>query len=183
MEIEKWKKVFKEPAEVPRNWPEIYDFLEAYYDDKPNGRLLDVACSTGKFLSQLPRLGFVEIYGLDLSYYCCAVAFNRITKKVVTSNMIQLPFKNKSFDTLTCLASVNYLENKQDATQLINEFDRVTKDIIIISYSKWRPKFSDKNFHHKEVNNMLIDKKFEIGRSGVSISTTDTLAYVFKRRK
>ena len=88
--------------------------------------LLDVACGTGYLLKAARQRG-LKAYGIDISFEA-----NRVTKRVLgkgsgSLNALgeALPFKEKCFDYLCCIGS---LEHFLDMHRGLQEFGRVLKD-------------------------------------------------------
>ena len=91
-----------------------------------NGCLLDIGCADGTTTLQIhknfPRL---EITGLD--YYQKAIEFARRTKpkiKFVIGDVHKLPFRNKSFDIVSAIETLEHLQNPKQA---LSEIYRVLK--------------------------------------------------------
>jgi len=92
------------------------------------GRILDVACGTAKEMIQLSQKGW-QAWGLDASDKMLAVARGDAQQQgasvaLVRSIAERLPFRDSSFDRLTCKGSLDHFA---DAEAFIREAARVLK--------------------------------------------------------
>jgi ubiquinone/menaquinone biosynthesis C-methylase UbiE len=88
---------------------------------KERGRLLDVGCGYGFFLSQMRSLGF-EVQGIDISE--TALTYAREQMDLIVSNHKIQEFKDQSFDILTAFYVI---EHVPDPRNMLKEFYRVLK--------------------------------------------------------
>lgn len=91
--------------------------------------ILDVGCGNGFFLNSIkgdPK--YKRLVGLDLS----DEALKHVKTQKVKGNIANLPFRNKSFDLVTCLEVLEHIPEKffQKALQ---ELQRVSKKYIIVT--------------------------------------------------
>jgi ubiquinone/menaquinone biosynthesis C-methylase UbiE len=89
--------------------------LQGYTD------ILDVGCGIGAFEQQLPHL---NIIGLDISEDMLDEARTRSEKTFIQGNAENLPFDDVTFDAVFTVATLEFLDNYQQA---IKEIVRVTK--------------------------------------------------------
>jgi SAM-dependent methyltransferase len=105
--------------------------VKAYYvflsllKAKKNDKLLDVACGLGRLL-EAGRAYECDLTGIDIS----SVAVGKAKKKLPEANISvanaeDLPFRDKSFDLITCLGS---LERMIDLPKVLKELYRVGKE-------------------------------------------------------
>ena len=92
----------------------------------PNkGKILDAGCGTGKNAQVMLGNGF-NVYGLDLSEEALAFSKKRQIKNLTKGSILNLPFKNNSFDLIYSIDSITVLN--EDETQIcLNEFYRCIK--------------------------------------------------------
>lgn len=83
--------------------------------------ILDVGCGIGAFEEQLPHL---NIIGLDISEDLLEEARTRSEKTFIQGNAEDLPFDDVTFDAVFTVATLEFLDNYQQA---IKEIVRVTK--------------------------------------------------------
>jgi SAM-dependent methyltransferase len=89
---------------------------------RPEHRLLDVACGPGVLLRAAAQYT-PQLYGIDIS--SIAIAQGRSTlpgAELVVGNAEQLPYRDGSFDLITCLGS---LERMFDVRRALREMRRV----------------------------------------------------------
>ena len=91
---------------------------------KPNGKLLDVGCGAGWFLSYAEK--HYDTYGVDASEYAIAEAMAKAhNTKLSVGDAQRLYYIYKSFDVVTCF---DLLEHLRNPILPIAEFHRVLKD-------------------------------------------------------
>ncbi len=93
--------------------------------DAPGGTVLDIGCGPGVFTDRLSQLK-CRTYGVDLSQKMAALAQNRgfPLSIFMVGGIIQLPFKDSSFDSVLCSGVLEYLTDVEPA---IKEMFRVLK--------------------------------------------------------
>ena len=94
---------------------------------RPNKTILDVSCGEGIFLREaLKKFKLAGVCGLDISDIAVSIAKGRSQKAgFVVADGQKIPFKDKSFDYVTCLGS---LEHYLDQELGLREICRVAKD-------------------------------------------------------
>ena len=111
-------------------------FVQAkkYLETVDARQILDVGCNSGTFTKQVYNV-FPEsrIYGIDISQK--AISYAKQKYKNISFNVAwaeKLPFKNKSFDLITCFEVLEHVDNPE---KIIKEMSRVLKkrgNMIII---------------------------------------------------
>jgi len=96
---------------------------------KANSSLLDVGCGSGILLHKLLLLNRnLKLYGLDITPKMVEVANakfkNNPDVKITLGSAIKMPYKNNSFDYVTCASSFHHHPNPALS---INEMVRVLK--------------------------------------------------------
>lgn len=94
---------------------------------------LDAGCGEGFDLLKLKETSLYnkKIIGVDLSRPALSVAQKTLPNcKFYNANIINLPFKNKTFDLVLCLEVLEHLRHPHLA---IRELERVTRKYIIYS--------------------------------------------------
>jgi len=104
-----------------------YKWLARILNPKANTKLLDVSCGEGLFLREtLRRVNPIKEFGLDISDIAISVAkLNSPNSVLMVADGQKIPFKDKQFDYVTCLGS---LEHYLDPELGIREIARVAKD-------------------------------------------------------
>ena len=94
---------------------------------EPDGRVLDAGCGTGLSGHALVAAGFADIVGLDISGDSLAVAGRReVYRHLLRGNLqsVVLPFRDDSFDALTCVGVMTYIQNN---SATLREFCRIVR--------------------------------------------------------
>ncbi|PIQ88142.1 MAG: hypothetical protein COV73_00430 [Candidatus Omnitrophica bacterium CG11_big_fil_rev_8_21_14_0_20_43_6] len=104
-----------------------YTWLVRLFNFKKQGRLLDVSCGEGIFLREVRKYSkLLNIFGLDISDKAISIARKKsLSPNLVVADGQGIPFKDKSFDYITCLGS---LEHYIDQELGVREMLRVAKD-------------------------------------------------------
>jgi len=91
---------------------------------KKSGRILDVGCGAGDFLSVFDVKKW-ERFGLDISKEACTVAGKKLGKNIFHGELANCQFPNKYFDVIT----LNHvLEHMARPREEMNKIFRVLKD-------------------------------------------------------
>jgi ubiquinone/menaquinone biosynthesis C-methylase UbiE len=122
-------------------------------------RVLEVGCGTGAHLEILLRKGLTAI-GIDISPFMLRVARQKLGEKVLLclSDAENLPFKNKSFD---CVALITTLEFVPDPERAVREALRVSKGKVLLGVLN---KYSFLGMKRRLVGGRF-PKQFSIGRA------------------
>lgn len=98
---------------------------------------LDLACGTGRYIRILRERGASSVAGLDYSYDMLAHG-RRLDSglRVVQGQFLGLPFRDASFDLMTCALAVAYERNLSDA---LLEASRVLRPGGVLVYSDRHP--------------------------------------------
>jgi SAM-dependent methyltransferase len=93
----------------------------------PGSRLLDLSCGLGYFLKAAHEADpSLRLYGLDHSAFAVREARGRVpSAKLRVGDAMAQPYKDRSFDIVTCLGS---LEHYPDPDRGVAEIRRVMKD-------------------------------------------------------
>jgi SAM-dependent methyltransferase len=84
----------------------ILEALDDVYLQFCRGRILEVGCGNGRFLSRLRHLGVSTMAGVDLSLGMLRDGARRALPNLVNAPAEGLPFKDASFDTIVAVWSV-----------------------------------------------------------------------------
>lgn len=120
-------------------------------------KILDLGCSIGAWGAFFKKIGFEEIYGVDISEERLKVAKSR-GYKTFKSHGSNLPFDKNSFDAVVCLDVLVHTIKKEDRFKTISEAARVLKPGGAFVFSIANKKFEDTS---KKVNFYLPAEKRE----------------------
>lgn len=101
----------------------LLTFIRRYAKQSNNLAILDAGCGTGLFGKKLAALG--KVTGVDISPVALRYAKKR-GLSVVRASVEHLPFRDHSFDVITCVDVLYHLRVKDDIRALA-EFYRVLK--------------------------------------------------------
>jgi len=91
--------------------------------------MLDVSCGTGYFTRRFADIG-LHVSGIDPDVNMLAYAKTKtIGIQYVRGSAYHLPFRDKSFDYVTAITSLCFLENPQNA---ISEMKRVSRKSVLL---------------------------------------------------
>jgi len=112
---------------------------------KPDALALDLGCGTGEYTLSLAQTGF-EVVGGDLSKGMLNVAKPKVQRHKLAEKMqlirleaTKLPFHDESFDTIMCIALLDWVPDSQ---KLLVETNRVLKHqakLIVCADALWSP--------------------------------------------
>ena len=156
-----WGKTFGEEYSDRNSWQSDKEWDQFYIDnwgstkidinntvlkDLPkDARILEVGCNIGMQLRGFQRMGFTELYGIELQHYAVEKA-----KKITTNiNIIQgsgfdLPFRDNFFD-LVCTNGVLIHIAPADHQKFMSEVYRTSKKYIM-GWEYFAPEIKDINY-------------------------------------
>jgi 2-polyprenyl-3-methyl-5-hydroxy-6-metoxy-1,4-benzoquinol methylase len=91
---------------------------------KEGGRLLDLGCAVGVFLSMAKQEGW-DVVGVDISEYAAARARERCQTEVYAGELVDVHFDEASFDVITMWDVVEHFAHPQ---RVLQEVHRILKD-------------------------------------------------------
>jgi len=95
------------------------------------GKILDIGCGTYPYFLML--INFEEKYGIDQEIKDKKILSHNLTlKNHNICEEINIPFENESFDVITMLAVIEHLDRKQLSQILLNCYQILKKDGILI---------------------------------------------------
>jgi len=159
-----------------------YALNEILKEDNQISSAIDVGCGMGNFILELVYCKqFKKIIGVDFLKETFDIARENkqcfCNADFIQGNILNLPFKNNSFDLTVCLNVIHHI-HKEDFTLAIDELTRITDKYLMIEirnkdnifefyYQKiLLPKLYDDlpQFTNsiKEVNDLMKQHKFEL---------------------
>jgi ubiquinone/menaquinone biosynthesis C-methylase UbiE len=166
-------------------WKPVKEFLESF-ENKGKLKLLDLGCGTGRFLELAKELNYENknLIGCDYSTSQLEIVKSK-GFKTIQGELTNLPFENKSFDIIICIAAHHHLLDKEEQLKSLNEMKRVLKSNGKILLSNW---FPEKEF----VEEQIKKNKFEFldtNMQKVKVTYTnenkklDRYYYLFKEKE
>jgi SAM-dependent methyltransferase len=99
-----------------------------------SGRVLDVACGTGRVTRLLVREGFAEVVGSDVSNAMMAVAKRQLPNvEFFQGDATRLPFDDHSFDLVTCVGLLMHLD-AATRVGVLRELARISRRPVVVQY-------------------------------------------------
>jgi len=98
-------------------WKWTDDFIDKL---RENSVVLDIGSGNGRNLIYTR----VNILGLDISFEQLKMD-NKLNSQNIQGDMIKLPFRNESFDSIISIASFHHLNNDKDRIQCLYEMYRI----------------------------------------------------------
>jgi len=126
------KNIIIDPIHGPEN-PSIIDFGEGFKlidSFKQPGRLLDVGCGMGIFLTMAKERGW-EVSGVDISDYATGFARERFSINCFVGRLKNANFPNNYFDVITLWDVIEHFESPLEE---LEEIRRILSDDGIIFF-------------------------------------------------
>lgn len=142
---------------------QLIEFIDT--ESPPGGRLLDVACGTGRHLEHLKAR--FDIVGLDRSPELLEIARERLPDVTFHCADMRSFRLGKTFDVITCLfSSIGYLTTHEDVRKAI---DRMTHHLVPNGLLIVEPWFTPEEWHANTVHGLLVDEpELKIARVSTS---------------
>ena len=140
-----------------RHWSIFRKELEELNGRWDGGRLLNIGCAHGPdFLPFSPRK--FRFFGIDSSKELVSLS-KKYSKKFnltfynLVGDMCYLPYRDKSFDYVVCIATLHHLTQKKDRILALSEIKRVTRrEAFLTVWDRNNPELPDKKIIEKEWN-------------------------------
>lgn len=151
-------------------------------------KILDAGCGMGLLLLKMKQFG--DVMGIDINSQAVVLAKKRGLRQIYQASVEKIPFRDNSFDVVTCI-DVLYHQQVKDDLGSLEELYRVLKPggilIIRVPAFRWLGGKHDelvqtkRRYNGKELNNKLAAAGFQIRR--ISYSNMFLLPIVFLKRK
>lgn len=103
---------------------------EEFLADLNLHRILEVGCNVGNQLVLLKKMGYKDLWGIELQDYAVEIARKRTTgPNIVKGSAFDIPFKNNFFD-MVFTAGVLIHISPEDIEKALNEIHRCTSRYI-----------------------------------------------------
>ena len=99
-----------------------------------HGRVLDVACGTGRVTALLVGEGFDEVVGTDVSTAMMDVAKRRLPGvEFLQGDATRLPMESASFAAVTCIGLLMHLDASARVA-VLRELARISRGPVVVQY-------------------------------------------------
>ncbi len=119
---------------------DVTSFGLSFVDKKEDGIYLDIGCGGGNTLKKLLTMTKNTVYGIDISLTAIkkSMEFNqeeydKDRLKLFKANVLELPFKENTFDTITTVESFYFWENHLEALRQIRNVLKEGGKFILIA--------------------------------------------------
>tara|TARA_B100000519_G_scaffold198884_1_gene209152 strand:+ start:115 stop:852 length:738 start_codon:yes stop_codon:yes gene_type:complete len=145
--------------------------LIKWQDLDKNYRVLDIGCSTGKFVKEALKLSSANIFGIDISETAVKECEKNGLENIYLMSGDKTTFDDNSFDIVIASDCLEHMEND---SKTLKEWNRIIKPNgkLIIFVPAWKTLWSnlDEMSHHyrrysySDLKMKLIDADFNIHR-------------------
>ncbi len=116
-----YNNYFNEEIERKRRFEKKIKLISGYLPR--NGRVLDVGCAAGFFLTVMKKFGY-ETYGLDISSAACKFAMDSYALDIFKGDILKAEYRDNFFDVITLW---DVLEHLSDPELVLSEIFRIMK--------------------------------------------------------
>jgi tRNA (uracil-5-)-methyltransferase TRM9 len=128
------KKTYEIISDSWKNLRRSFWFIKRFAKKIKNKKILDAGCGD---CSQLIEFKENFLFGIDFSKRMISEARKKCkSAKLVIGDIRFLPFKDKSFDIVLCIATLHHVKERKERIKVLKELKRVCKEKIIISVLK-----------------------------------------------
>ncbi len=123
---------------LARFWEPVVPTFQKHFDLTPRSSVLDIGCAKGFMLYDLRRMiPGLTVRGVDISQYAIENAKEEVKPFLQIGDIRELPFDDKSFDTVISITTVHNLEIEECVTAL-KEIQRVSRSHSFITVDAYR---------------------------------------------
>lgn len=137
-------------------WPKVKEFIDSF---DSNSLILDVGCGNSKNMGSREDCKYI---GLDMCENLMKHGEDKKNCSFIVGNCINLPFSDKTFDYVMCIAVIHHLSNEDRRLKSINEINRVLKEggkALIYVWSYEQDRFKDEKSQDVNVK-WVLQKKY-----------------------
>jgi ubiquinone/menaquinone biosynthesis C-methylase UbiE len=141
--------------------------LKKFLNPKKDWKFLDIGCGMGGIVLALRKMGF-RAFGTEISPFCFKES--PVRQWMEFGDMVNLPFKDNSFNVSICI-DVTYYLTKKELKKAIKDLSRITKKYIYIETISRGAKNSKQKINPDPL------------RKGKSLLTSQQLISLLKKEK
>lgn len=128
--------------------------------------ILDAGCGNGKNIEYLNKFNHNSI-GIDTSTNLLKICKIK-NLNVINSNILNLPFKDNTFDNIICIAVIHHLKTNEDRIIAIKELIRVLKKKGKLLITVWALEQENDS-----------KRKFKLGDNNVKFNNENRYYHIF----
>lgn len=171
-----------------KNYKAECDFLEKifkkYGSSKPK-HILDVACGTGRHITDLARRGY-RITGFDASEEMIAIGKQRLAGergnvKLQVATMQRFSFQDKFDAAISMFTAVSYLKTLQDLELFLRNLSRQLKEEALFVFDIWNGTIVPTKYSPIVIKEVNQGKRWAIRISDVKIDSFRQLCFITYR--
>jgi len=138
----------------------LIKLLEKY---PKNSKILDIGCSGGPLISSLNKIGFNNIYGIDISEEAIKICEKRGLRNVLLMRGEKIDFKNEEFDVI--IAS-DILEHVKDENIALKEWRRILRRngkmiVFVPAFNFLWSSHDEQNHHYRRYSKATLAKSLK----------------------
>ncbi|MCK4332060.1 MAG: class I SAM-dependent methyltransferase [Thermoplasmatales archaeon] len=127
-------------------WRQCIDFINELSESHT---VADIGCGNGRHLLPCAKR-CKNVIGIDISQNLLNIAKNKVKEKglnnviFIHANMVQIPLKDASLDSILCIASLHNIKVKEERLCSLKEVHRILKNggrALISVWSRWQDKY------------------------------------------
>lgn len=156
-------------------WREVHHLRYMTLKHTPSGKLLDVGCGGGRFMSRMRRLGW-EVEGIDFDEKATSKITRRYGMKTYTGDLLSCKLPSASYDAITMSHAIEHLFDPKKSLKecmrllrpggkLVVTTPNVESAAAMLFGKFWRGWEPPRHLHLFSVNalkNILLKSGFEI---------------------
>lgn len=128
-------------------WRSTIEFINSL---EPESRVLEVGCGNGKNMNIRKD---IIVDGIDTCEKLCDIAKENTKGKVQVGSMLDIPFKDNTYDAVMNIAVLHHLSSKERRKKGITEIVRVLKNKGMGIISVWQ--YDEKDKKKNEIDKMV----------------------------
>lgn len=145
-----------------RSWPEFAQFIKLMKLPKAKKyqpKVLDAGCGNGRMVDFFKQKNLnIDYTGVDNNKKLLAIAKRKHPRiKFQHGDILKLPFPDKSFDSVWCIATLHHIPTSKLQLKALKEFKRVMMKsgyLALTVWNLWQPKY--KKYINRKTHEALI---------------------------
>ena len=122
-----------------------------------NGKVLEVACGTGRITDFLLTEGF-NVIGMDFSVEMLKISKKKVNAQFFRSDALNLPLRENYFDAVV---AIRFFHHYNDIKPFLKEIKRVLNPCGFLVCDAYKWSLKKYVYFHKEFDSLKVEKKIE----------------------